>query len=98
MCVGGGVRGAVSMAMKCLYFSCRMVTSSQEDSGLEACNWAKSSLRSAEQTTTHDSIGCFDLILRSNVPLVVVREHTICPCFVICVEQHEYQTWRITVQ
>lgn len=72
--MGGGVRGAVAMAMRCLYFSCRTVASSPEDSGFEACNWAKSSLRSSEQTTTHDPKGCCDLILRPNVLLVVVRE------------------------
>lgn len=73
MC-GWESQGAVAMAMRCLYFSCRMVASSLEDSGFEACNWAKSSLRSAEQTTNHDPKGCCVLISRANVLCVVVRE------------------------
>lgn len=73
--VGGGVRGgAVAMTTRCLYFSCRMVTSSPENGGFEACNWTKSSLRSTQQTTTHDPKGCCDLISRPNVLLVVVGE------------------------
>lgn len=69
--IGGG---GVAMATACLYFSCRMVTSSPEDSGFEACNWAQSSLRSGEHTTTHDPKGCGDLTSRPNVWSVVVGE------------------------
>lgn len=68
------MRGAVAMEMKCLYFSCKMVTFSPEDSGFEARNWAKPSLRSAEKTTTCDPKGCCDLSLWSNVLLVVAKE------------------------
>lgn len=65
MC-GWGKQGVVAMEMKCLYFSCRAVTFSPEDGGFKACNWAKPSVRSAEQTTTCDPKGCCDLSSWSN--------------------------------
>lgn len=98
VCGKGSQRGEVAMTMRCLYLSCRMVTSSLEDGGFEASNWPKSSLRTAVQRKTHDPKGCCDLILRPNVLLEVVGEaHNLSVQSNVC-EAAPYQTRRITTQ